>query len=64
MELRLSPERQAKLDRVASQQGRDSASLVQEAVERIVDYHPWFIQQVEIGWHKSQNLITQKGRRA
>jgi predicted transcriptional regulator len=79
MELRLSPERQAKLDRVASQQGRDSASLLQEAVERIVDYDAWFIQQVEIGLaqidrgevlderevaQRMENLITQKQRRA
>ncbi len=31
MEINLSPELQAKLDRIASQQGRDSESLVHEA---------------------------------
>jgi len=33
MEVKLSPELQPKLDSIAAQQGRDSASLVHEAVE-------------------------------
>lgn len=49
MEINLSPELQAKLDRIASQQGRDSVSLVHEAVERLVGYDEWFIRQVEKG---------------
>jgi len=49
MEIELSPELQAKLDRIASQQGRDSKSLVHEAVERLVGYDEWFLRQVEIG---------------
>ena len=49
MEVKLSPELQAKLDRVAAQQGRDSESLVQEAVERLVGYDEWFIREVEKG---------------
>jgi predicted transcriptional regulator len=49
MEINLSPELQAKLDRIASQQGRDSASLVYEAVERLVGYDEWFIRQLELG---------------
>jgi predicted transcriptional regulator len=78
MELKLSPELQAKLDRVASQQGRDSESLVHEAVERLVGYDEWFIQQVEKGLAqidrgevlehdevaaRMENLIAQKQRR-
>jgi predicted DNA-binding protein len=38
MEIHFSPELEAKLDRVATEQGRDPASLVQEAVERLLDY--------------------------
>jgi hypothetical protein len=34
MEVKLPPELQAKLDNIAAQQGRDTASLVHEAVER------------------------------
>jgi predicted transcriptional regulator len=36
MEVKLSPELQAKLDNIAAQQGRDAASLVHEAVERLM----------------------------
>jgi predicted transcriptional regulator len=49
MEIELSPELQAKLERIASQQGRDTKSLVKEAVERLVRYDEWFLRQVEIG---------------
>jgi predicted transcriptional regulator len=46
---RLSPELEAKLDRLAAQQGRYSESLVTEAVERMVNYDEWFLQEVEKG---------------
>lgn len=49
MEVKLSPELQAKLDNMAAQQGRDTASLVHEAVERLIGYDDWFIRQVEQG---------------
>jgi predicted transcriptional regulator len=49
MEVNLSPEVQAKLDRIAAQQGRDRESLVHEAVERMVSYDDWFLRQVEKG---------------
>ncbi len=49
MELNLKPELQAKLDEIAAQQGRDPQSLVQEAVERLVDYDQWFLREVDKG---------------
>lgn len=49
MKIDLSPDLQAKLERLASQQGRNSESLVQEAVERLVDYDEWFLRQVNEG---------------
>lgn len=49
MEVNLTPEHQAKLDEVAAQQGRDAQSLVQEAVQRLVDYDQWFVGEVEKG---------------
>ena len=49
MDLKLSPEWQAKLDRLAAQQGRDVQSLIQEAIERLVDYDAWFLRQVAKG---------------
>jgi len=49
MQVNLPPELQAKLDRIAAKQGRKAESLVNEAVERLVGYDEWFIQQVEKG---------------
>ncbi|MBZ5634196.1 MAG: toxin-antitoxin system antitoxin subunit [Acidobacteriia bacterium] len=49
MEVNLSAELEAKLKRKAAEQGRDSQSLVREAVERLVSYDEWFINEVEKG---------------
>jgi len=49
MEVNLSPELEAKLKRKAVEQGRDSQALVREAVERLVSYDEWFINEVEKG---------------
>src|SRR5256884_5058155 len=71
MEINLSPELQAKLDRIASQQGRDTESLVHEAVEPLVGYDQCLVRQVESGQvleheevaARMEKLITQKQRR-
>jgi predicted transcriptional regulator len=55
MEVHLSPELQAKLDRMASEQGRDTQSLVHEAVERLVGYDEWFLAEVEKGLSQIEN---------
>jgi predicted transcriptional regulator len=49
MEIPLSPDLQAKLARMAAEQGRQSQELVIEAVERMVDYGQWFLSEVEKG---------------
>jgi predicted transcriptional regulator len=49
MEVRLKPDLEAKLSRLASEQGRDRESLIVEAVERMVNYDEWFIHEVEKG---------------
>jgi predicted transcriptional regulator len=49
MELRLKPELQEKLARLATEQGRDGESLVAEAVERMVNYDEEFLQEVPKG---------------
>lgn len=49
MEVNFNPELEAKLARLAAEQGRDSQALVLEAVERLVDYDDWFIREVEKG---------------
>ncbi len=49
MEVKLTPELEAKLDSIAAKQGRDAQSLVQEAVERLVGYDEWFVREVVKG---------------
>lgn len=47
MEVTFSPETQAKLNRIAAEQGREPEALVREAVERLVDGDSWFFHQVD-----------------
>ena len=49
MEVPLTPDLQAKLSRLADEQGRASEALVIEAIERLVSYDEWFIREVEQG---------------
>jgi predicted transcriptional regulator len=49
MEVSLNPDLQAKLNRLAADRGSDANTLVQEAVERFVDYDEWFLREVEEG---------------
>lgn len=49
MEVHLNPDLQAKLTRLAAEQGRDTNALVEEAVERLVDYDEWFLREVDKG---------------
>jgi len=49
MEVRLSPDLDAKLSRLAVEQGRSAQTLVQEAVERLVNYDEWFLEEVGKG---------------
>ena len=49
MEVPLSADLQAKLKRIAAQQGRPSEALVAEAVERMVNYDEWFLREVDKG---------------
>jgi predicted transcriptional regulator len=45
----LNPDLQAKLRRLAEQQGRASTALIVEAVERMVNYDEWFLREVDKG---------------
>ena len=49
MEVELTPDLEAKLTRLAAEQGRDTRALVREAVERLVNYDEWFVREVEKG---------------
>jgi predicted transcriptional regulator len=49
MEVTLSPEQHAKLARLAQERGTDAGVLVREAFDRLLNYHVWFVQEVEKG---------------
>jgi predicted transcriptional regulator len=49
MDVPLDPDLQAKLRRLAEQQGRASTALIVEAVERMVNYDEWFLREVDKG---------------
>jgi predicted transcriptional regulator len=49
MEVSLTADLQAKLTRLAAEQGRDTGALVVEAIERLVAYDEWFLHEVEKG---------------
>jgi predicted transcriptional regulator len=49
MEVRLAPETEAKLTQLAAERGCEPQSLVEEAVERFIDYDEWFVREVEKG---------------
>ena len=49
MEVRITPDLEAKLARLATERGKDTQALVQEAIKRLVDYDEWFLREVEKG---------------
>jgi predicted transcriptional regulator len=49
MEVNLNPDLQAKLTRLAAARGSDKQALVEEAIERFVDYDEWFLREVAKG---------------
>ena len=49
MEVRLSPDQESALRQVAASTGREPEQLVQDAVDQLLDYERWFVDQVQIG---------------
>ena len=49
MDVQFTPDQQAKLSRLATEQGRPEEALVQEAVERLLGYDDWFSREVDKG---------------
>lgn len=49
MELRLPPELENKLARVAEQRGVTVDAFAREALERAANYDEWFVREVEKG---------------
>jgi predicted transcriptional regulator len=49
MEIRFTPELEAKLNRIAAENRRGPAEYVRELVEHYVDHDAWFRQEVKKG---------------
>jgi predicted transcriptional regulator len=49
MEVHLNEIQHAKLNELAAGTGRGTEELVQEAVDRMLDYDQWFKEQVQVG---------------
>lgn len=49
MEISLTPELEAKLNRIASETGKGASQVVQELVADYLDHNEWFKQEVEKG---------------
>ena len=49
MEISLKPDVEAGLERIALNEGRPAQQLVQELVEKFLDYDAWFRGEVEKG---------------
>jgi predicted transcriptional regulator len=49
MEVRFSPEFEAELKRIASENGRGAEQLVQEIVQTYIDHDQWFRAEVHKG---------------
>jgi len=49
MELRFTPELQAKVERAAAENNSEAAEYVQQLVEHYLDHDQWFRRQVQRG---------------
>ena len=49
MEVQFPPEKEARLNDVAARTGRPAAQLIEEAVDRMLEYDVRFVEAVEAG---------------
>jgi predicted transcriptional regulator len=49
MEVNFTPEQESRLHQVAARTGRDPAQLVQESIDRMLDYDERFLAAIEQG---------------
>jgi len=49
MNVKLPPELETELARVAAERGCNAEALAKEAIERFLDYDAWFLQEVNKG---------------
>lgn len=52
--IRMDDEKLARIDSLAKAMNRSRAWVINEAVERYLDYEEWFIQQVQEGLKEAQ----------
>lgn len=50
MEVRFTPEFEAKLNQAAQESGRDAEQLVRQLVQTYLDHDQWFRQEVQKGF--------------
>ena len=61
MEIRLTPEREAQLEAVARRQGKDAATVANEALASWLDYQDWAgeaRQKIEEAWRQADDPHT------
>lgn len=49
MELRVSPDVEARLARLAAERGLNTEAVIQEAILKLLDYDEWFVREVDKG---------------
>jgi predicted transcriptional regulator len=49
MEVRITPDLESKLARLAAERGQNTEALIEEALRKFVDYDEWFAQRVDEG---------------
>jgi len=49
MEVHFSPDKEARLQHFAARTGKEASQLVEEAVDRMLEYDARFIEAVEVG---------------
>jgi predicted transcriptional regulator len=49
MEVRFSADKEARLQQVAARAGKEPSQLIEEAVDRMLEYDARFIEAVEVG---------------
>jgi predicted DNA-binding protein len=52
MEISLAPEVEARLARIASEEGKAANQVVQELVASYLDHDEWFRREVQKGWRR------------
>jgi len=60
MEVNLPREQEAQLHDLASQTGRGTDDLIQEAVARMLSHNQWFQQQVQVALTRLQGTSSSK----